>query len=449
VVKKRLLIVSLFSLGMAFHHPVHAQQVRCLPPSDTAKVASEEPIRAGKIRFYQDASLSMQGFNHDSRRFPQAERHYVTLARDLPDLTSRALGLPVEKKIFSALKPEPFPKTSPLTDAFYEKREFSRLDLVLDLVTQDLDAISVVITDLAFRTPADLPGGMSLVANQLARILSDGRAVALVGLANPFSGNVSQVIKGRVANRPYDGMIPVYVIAVGPLADVQAFVAAFRQKVLAAVSPDKIKVALYVDAMQQLRGASRVAGDNIRRPDPLLVIPNTQVQQVEVTDRVALNLRLDLGPLSGMADSAVQITSVSGDHAYFQYALSQHMPSAPCESGWRARPTPPIVSAGMSKDDRVVVSLTGKTDMLPAQIIHALRSKIVARDFSATAAVNNWITDFSLPPEEQSATVDTPFLRTPGLLQLHESLLTALKKQIQEHPAAKVIGESTLVFKID
>lgn len=439
----RLHLLRLLTLSVGLSAvPALAQQVPCLPVAEAGQPAADI-ARAAKVKVYQDASLSMLGFVEAPGNLPPSvEGHFVTLARDFPGLIGGSL--PVEKKVFgNAIRD--YPKTSPLSHEFYKGNEQSRIDLVLDEAYYGgRDVLTVIITDLAIRTPKDVPGGLSVVANQLARLIEDGRSVALIGLRTPFKGTIEgaakQKVGGKTVSPVFEGFAPVYLVAVGPLEDVVGFVEAVRRKVLAGVRHEDIHVALYTDPHIKLAGATKLLFDtSAKRPEQPFLAPKLTPHQLQILDRSApLKIRLELGRVVTLPDAAAQISEVAGEHGFYL-----HPPAREC--AWTAlKEGVPVVSSAMRTDKVVVVDVAAKSGATPAQLLLAVHSRIRPSDITGAPEVAAWINQWDPPPDDATAKPDQ-MLPTLGLKRLHEAMLTAIRKRFGKQP----IAEATLVFKID
>lgn len=126
--------------------------------------------------------------------------------------------------------------------------QVSRIDQALQAAQAKSDgALSLIVTDLWLDAPSMAAAPAVALGAPLQAMLKDGRAVAVIGVRSRFQGPVFGVpgvgtFKGASER-------PLFVLAIGPAARVQAFAAALTESGSPSFAPDKVRMALF-------RGAS-------------------------------------------------------------------------------------------------------------------------------------------------------------------------------------------------
>jgi hypothetical protein len=100
----------------------------------------------------------------------------------------------------------------------------SHLDDVFKIVEGRRDQLSVIVTDLWFSNSSVDTSALAALQPSLREILKD-RAISVYGIAAPFDGKIYDLPAGpgQLVSMPFAGRHPLYVLVIGPDADVQAF----------------------------------------------------------------------------------------------------------------------------------------------------------------------------------------------------------------------------------
>lgn len=106
----------------------------------------------------------------------------------------------------------------------------SHIDEVLALVKSKPDQLAIIVTDLWFSNSSVDTSALAALQPSLRDILKD-RAVSVYGIAAPFNGKIYDLpaAPGQPPSLPYAGTHPLYVLVIGPDADVAAFDARLKR----------------------------------------------------------------------------------------------------------------------------------------------------------------------------------------------------------------------------
>lgn len=425
---QRGLSVLCIALACLLAQPVRAD-IACLP--EAARAAPAIGGTTSRIRFYQDASLSMKGYLATPTKVPAAPNHYKTVARDMA-ATLANTGLPVEQWIF-AQSIKPYPAISPLDEKFYlekDNNQQSRVDLVLDAALAERDSVTVLLTDLRLRPRTDLPGDITSVGNQLGRIVASGGAVALVGLVNPYKIAFTQ-------KEVYDGLLPLFLVVAGPPKGVDLVLATLRRQILPGVPDADIHTAIYGLPRLRVNEPMGLRGNAIRQANPPLVAKALTRNQLVISDRSAeVVLSLAVGVLPNDPDLALAVTEVSGDHRFYSYAPAANS----CHDAWQAARLSAEVATSLGDRD-VKITVRAKPEQIEPQAVMALYSRIMPRTVRPSESVAGWIRSLATPGGDDGQ----HRLPAPDVLQLHDYLITALEKNL----AGQALGTTLLIFKME
>ncbi|HEY8572740.1 hypothetical protein [Phenylobacterium sp.] len=243
------LALTLTACGDAEHSSsptkTSAAQVDCLPQGVAPREASARTAD-GRIRVYLDASLSMAGYaqaqSQDLRplgdvlaMIPTAAAgkvQYVAFGRTLKSIASEAAR--------GYASPAPYRCS--------DKPGCDNLESRIDLVLQDIqrsppDALSVVVTDLWLSSGAVVGSPQVALGGPLSAMLTEGRAVGVVGLRAPYSGAVYDLPNGG----KYEGARerPLFLLLVGPEKAVTQFISKMLDGGSPAFAADRFKYSLF------------------------------------------------------------------------------------------------------------------------------------------------------------------------------------------------------------
>ncbi len=180
---------------------------------------------------YVDRSASMVGYVNGAT---QANRPFQDVVETIPN-SLREINYATKFRAFGRTVSAPMADGSTmLTPGFFscgttprDRCEVveSHLDDVFKMIADKPTELAVVVTDLWFSNSTVDSSALAALQPQLKAILASNRAVAVYGFAAPFSGTIYDLpaVPGQPTSMPHSGQHPLYMLVVGPDADVAAF----------------------------------------------------------------------------------------------------------------------------------------------------------------------------------------------------------------------------------
>ena len=211
-----------------FPQPSRAWIARTGTASDSAAARAATggaTLKAATI--YVDRSASMMGYIAGATTMDRPFQDVIgtfpaSLAEMGVETRFRAFGRTVTPPVrdgAALLKPEHYACASRDDEACE-----SHIDDVLKIVEGQRDQMAIIVTDLWFSNSSVDTSALAALQPSLREILKD-RAISVYGIAAPFNGKIYDLPagQGQLGSMPYAGTHPLYVLVIGPDADVRAF----------------------------------------------------------------------------------------------------------------------------------------------------------------------------------------------------------------------------------
>ncbi|QJQ32446.1 hypothetical protein GV829_08275 [Sphingomonas lacunae] len=211
-----------------FPQPSRAWIARTGTASDSAAARGATggaTLKAATI--YVDRSASMMGYIAGATTMDRPFQDVIgtfpaSLAEMGVETRFRAFGRTVTPPVrdgAALLKPEHYACASRDDEACE-----SHIDDVLKIVEGQRDQMAIIVTDLWFSNSSVDTSALAALQPSLREILKD-RAISVYGIAAPFNGKIYDLPagQGQLGSMPYAGTHPLYVLVIGPDADVRAF----------------------------------------------------------------------------------------------------------------------------------------------------------------------------------------------------------------------------------
>ncbi len=241
-----------------------AKPVTCLPHASllnrTAWSISDVSARPSSAVVYLDRSVSMQGFI-PAHRVERADREslFVSFMRGLPDQLDRSTNYATSSYYFfggafehSTAERDAFVKTS-IERAAFTYKETDIPAVLTEIGASRRDELAIVVTDLFFNNEELGSGGTGRIARSLRNLIAQGRSVAIVGVATPFSGKIYDIPPDR-SIVSYNGVRPFFALVIGPTSTVERLIAGLREQLLIDKSPNAIRSILFAPNPLRLGG---------------------------------------------------------------------------------------------------------------------------------------------------------------------------------------------------
>ncbi len=187
---------------------------------------------ASKATIYIDRSGSMAGYLNGATNL---ERPMQDLIATLP-ATLRLAELESEVRSFGTMVSDPLPNFGAeleTADGFRCKQgnpascdnKETHLDVVFEQIKSKDNELAVVISDLWFTNSQIQSSGIAALQPILTDILQSGRVVSIYGITAPFQGKIYDLPRAGsgLVSTDYNGKHPLFMVVVGPKADVQNF----------------------------------------------------------------------------------------------------------------------------------------------------------------------------------------------------------------------------------
>jgi hypothetical protein len=275
----------------------------CSPPwADDAPPVEIPPMPGGEqtnteqaaVDIYWDATFSMQGYTTI-----QEQNAYRSLPDNLEDI-----GTSIGETKFFAFGENIKPLEGRSHRQFMESSFYGEVITAIHNVVQNanLDHLSIVVTDL-FESDAD----WSILAKQIKdKYFAAHRSVAIIGVKNPFAGDIFDVGYKDHSKIYYDSgadknkFRPFYMVLMGPDKDVRTFIA--RWKARSASPANEMQYLLLtenlVDNVPSLSNMNIVQSDNFY-PDQSVDLSDSRMTEYGInskSDLAALEARFVVQP---------------------------------------------------------------------------------------------------------------------------------------------------------
>ena len=192
-----------------------------IPPLRQEQKAAREKI---EVDVYWDATYSMKGYATIA-----GNNFYRTLPDELEDL-GNSLGTTKFFRFGQEVKPLEGREHRRFSDPAYYDEVITAIHTVIGAANNE--HLSVVVTDL-FESDAD----WNNVAKQIKdKYFSQHKAMALIGIKNPFNGDIFDAGYGDHSKQAYDSggdekrYRPFYMMVLGSDAEVQVFLKRFKSR---------------------------------------------------------------------------------------------------------------------------------------------------------------------------------------------------------------------------
>ena len=192
-----------------------------IPPLRQEQKAAREKI---EVDVYWDATYSMKGYATIT-----GNNFYRTLPDELEDL-GNSLGTTKFFRFGQEVKPLEGREHRRFSDPAYYDEVITAIHTVIGAANNE--HLSVVVTDL-FESDAD----WNNVAKQIKdKYFSQHKAMALIGIKNPFNGDIFDAGYGDHSKQAYDSggdekrYRPFYMMVLGSDAEVQVFLKRFKSR---------------------------------------------------------------------------------------------------------------------------------------------------------------------------------------------------------------------------
>jgi hypothetical protein len=415
------------------------------------KAGEDRSMTAATV--YVDRSASMAGYLGGATQF---ERPFHDVVRSVPD-TLREIGVSATHRGFGAAIGEPVAAGG---RAFENPAYFvcarrgdagceSHLDQVFARIADSPEEMAVVVTDLWFDNSAENTSSLTALQPLLARILAEGRAVAVYGLDAPFKGTIYDLPTSAVDTDsiPYEGRHPLFMLVIGSKPQILAFGtqltrsgSPFISKGLATgaikrsiftVDPGpehpRDKVPLEPGARGQLR------------PQTFETFGRASIQQFLLTDAVL--------PRPGAPAQASPSWTGPKEDAFVEHAVWEG-PTKPSVTIWRRK------DEKCTKDSWIALGSMegGWEDAGPGQKrfsldpgrfyarvgrngVYAVTGELRRSSVNSPNAANQWMQAWNLTPEQAAAAAAAPprLFPTLNLLEvarhMENALATAAEKK--------------------
>ena len=273
--------------------------------------AASSAVRAATV--YVDRSGSMAGYIAGAT---PSNRPFQDLIGNLPAMLDRQ-GLSTRYRAFGTQVSDPLDdsRQAALMERDYyacrgvfaagcDNRE-SHFNRVFQDIRRSRSEVALVITDLWFSNRDVQTSALSVLAQPLTQILTEGRAVAIYGIPAPFEGHIYD-LPYSPAPLAFSGDHPLFLIAVGTDAQLAALDEAIRDSpspyLRSGLLEGRIKRAVFTlnPSLATPAQSNPLAGGPDPRVEQAVVvetIPGVQIQQLRIDRSAALRPTPEVQPM--------------------------------------------------------------------------------------------------------------------------------------------------------
>ena len=218
----------------------HAAHTETLPPEDL-DIGVASAGKAPDIDVYIDASTPLRGFLAEP---PQGVRNYfVDIIDQFDGILHGARGSRIQYWSFGQGKPRPVKSVRAfLNSAFYSESE-TQIDEAIRHKPEGPKTgagVKIIVTDL-FQSDNDVSTLANLLNDEF--IQNPARAVAIMGIRNPFSGPIAD-LPGNLPRGAAESL-PFYILVMGPIEDVSWCVQEIRDRTGLLKTQDRLLTLLF------------------------------------------------------------------------------------------------------------------------------------------------------------------------------------------------------------
>lgn len=250
---------------MAISAPVIAAPL-CVPGEFKSLFAGLASPHKLPVNVYLDGSQSMSGFAQKSDNPVKALADLLRIVadksqRDGTKVSYFAFGKSVTP--IAAGRASTYATPVPYNCTGCDNQESHIDDVLRAALEQPPASLTLIVTDLWLDNKSFYGSSQVALGGPLKDLLASGRAVGVVGVSAPFRGKVYDL--PGYGSYQLDGEKPLIVLAIGPEADVSAFVSAMRKSGSPAFSDANLKYTLFSrPTSSRLASAPSPAGGGVK-----------------------------------------------------------------------------------------------------------------------------------------------------------------------------------------
>lgn len=348
--------------------------------------------------------------------------------------------------------PRAYATAKPYECATCDRTE-SRIDSVLEAIkSAKADTLNVVVSDLWLDNKSFVASQNLALGLPLTQMLREGRAIGILGTRAPFSGAIYDLPSGR--RHQHTGEHPLFVLLIGPEAEVQRAYVALTQQGSPSFGPDRTRYSLFStqpgDAWTPVRPSSASGGGVVQGAVVETGLAPDWVRQYEMGRSTAsaqkgevftvINSAQGVGPgavWSGPPLRVDRVWKLSSEKALKACATDPWTPLSSLTKAWSETPNgghrlsfSPATAPSLPPGTYFVAGYVGTTAV------------------QAPNPANAWMREWSFTPAQEAGQINgaRPLFKTLNLADIPDLLEKAINDAA---PQGRVLAASGFLVKVE